>query len=178
MCSCFVPHIVKQTSMPHNIVGVAGGEREYITPYKRKKRNKQEKKAKLTKFDQFCQNFAAEIDIFDSDLGVPAWVFDYRDDQIRKISPELRKICQRLKDLGLAFKVKWPVEIDGKWKFADVFFPRQRTVLMVTNAMAVAGRPHWMLSDRAEFFKDRFRVVEVETLEDLERKMELKAQTK
>ncbi len=130
--------------------------------------------AKLTKFDQFCQNFAAEIDIFDLNPGVPAWVFDYRDDQIRKISPELRKICQRLKELGLAFKIKWPVEIDGKWKFADVFFPRQRTVLLVTNAVAVAGRPHWMLSDRAEFFKDRFRVVEVETLEDLEKKMELK----
>ena len=69
------------------------------------------------------------------------------------------------------------MEIDGKWKFADIFFPKQRTVLMVTNAMAIECRPHWMLSDRAEFFKDRFRVVEVETLEDLERKMSIKART-
>jgi len=141
---------------------------------RRKTKSKAKKRAKLTKIDEFCQNFAAEIDIFDSDLGVPAWVFDYRDDLIRKISPELRKICQRLKTLGLSFKIKWPVEIDGKWKFADVFFPRHRTVLMVTNTMSVAYRPHWMLSDRAEFFKDRFRVVEVETLEDLERKMDMK----
>ncbi len=125
----------------------------------------------MTEFERFCQNFVAEIDVFDSDLRIPAWIFNCRDNLIRKISPELRKICQRLKGLGLTFKIKWPVEIEGKWGFADVFFPRQRTVLMVTNAMAVAGRPHWMLSDRAEFFKGRFRVVEVETLEELEWKM-------
>lgn len=125
---------------------------------------------------QFWEVFAAELDIFDSTLNIPAWTFDYRDDLIRKISPELKKICCRLKEIGLSFKIKWPVEIDGKWKFADVFFPKQRTVLMVTNAMAVSGRPHWMLSDRAEFFKDRFRVVEVETLAELERKMSIKAQ--
>lgn len=125
---------------------------------------------------EFWEEFAAELDIFDSTLGLPAWTFDYRDDLIRKISPELKKICRRLKDMGLYFKIKWPVEIDGRWKFADVFFPRQRTVLMVTNAMAMGCRPHWMLSDRAEFFRDRYRVVEVETLAELERKMRIKAE--
>ena len=45
---------------------------------------------------------------------------------------------------------------------------------MVTNAKALGSRPHWMLSDRAEFFKDRFRVVEIENVRDLERKMEMK----
>lgn len=126
---------------------------------------------------QFFEEFAAELDIFDSTLDIPAWTFDYRDDLIRKICPELKKICRCLKRRGLSFKIKWPIEIDGKWKFADVFFPRQRTVLMVTNAMALSGRPHWMLSDRAEFFKARFRVVEVETLAELERKMLTKQRT-
>lgn len=129
--------------------------------YSKKKRKYKEKK---NNFARFCEDFAAELDIFDSTLNIPAWTFDYRDDLIRKISPELRKICWKLESLGLTFKIKWPVEIDGKWKFADVFFPKQRTVLMVTNAMSVGCRPHWMLSDRAEFFRDRFRVVEVETL--------------
>lgn len=142
--------------------------------YSKKKRKFKEKKNSIT---SFCEEFAAELDIFDSTLGIPAWTFDYRDDLIRKIGPELRKICRKLKCLGLNFKIKWPIEIDGKWKFADVFFPKQRTVLMVTNAMAIGCRPHWMLSDRAEFFRDRFRVVEVETLAELERKMQLKAST-
>lgn len=149
-----------------------GSLREKNNSSRKKKRKYKEKKNFLT---SFCEEFATELDIFDSTLSIPAWTFDYRDDLIHKISPELRKICRKLKTLGLNFKIKWPVEIDGRWKFADVFFPRQRTVLMVTNAMAVGRRPHWMLSDRAEFFRDRFRVVEVETLEDLERKMDLKA---
>lgn len=140
----------------------------------KKKRKYKEKKNSLT---SFCEEFAVELDIFDSALNIPAWTFNYRDDLIRKIGPELRKICRKLKSLGLNFKIKWPVEIDGKWKFADVFFPKQRTVLMVTNAMSVGCRPHWMLSDRAEFFRNRFRVIEVETLEELERKMLMKAQS-
>ena len=149
-----------------------GSLREKNNSSSKKKRKYKEKK---TAFDIFLAEFSSELDIFDSSLDIPAWTFDYRDGLIRKISPELKKICRALKDLGLSFKIKWPVEIDGKWKFADVFFPRQRTVLMVTNAMAVGCRPHWMLSDRAEFFRDRFQVVEVETLADLERKILLKA---
>lgn len=151
-----------------------GSMREKNNPYRKKKRKYKEKNNSLT---SFCEEFAAELDIFDSTLNVPAWTFDYREDLICKISPELRKICRKLKTLGLNFKIKWPVENDGMWKFADVYFPRQRTVLMVTNAMAMGCRPHWMLSDRAEFFRDRFRVVEVETLAELERKMQLKAAT-
>ena len=131
----------------------------------------------MSKFDSFLADLATELDIFDSTQSLPQWAFGYRDDLIRKIGPELKKICRKLKSLGLNFKIKWPVEIDGKWKFADVFFPKQRTVLMVTNAMAVGCRPHWMLSDRAEFFRDRFRIVEVETLAELERKMSIKVQT-
>ena len=143
----------------------------YIFSKTKKRKNKREKSV----FDQFLVEFAAELDIFDSTSGVPTWVFDYRESQLRKISPELKKICHRLKEFGLRFKIKWPVEIDGKWKFADVYFPKQRTVLMVTNAMAIGSRPHWMLSDRAEFFSGTFRVVEVETLDELERKMKIKA---
>lgn len=140
-------------------------------------RKTQRKSPKMSKFDLFLADLATELDIFDSTQSLPQWAFDYRDDLIRKIGLELKKICRKLKSLGLNFKIKWPVEIDGKWKFADVFFPKQRTVLMATNAMAVECRPHWMLSDRAEFFRDRFRIVEVETLAELERKMSIKVQT-
>lgn len=159
--------------MKRGLVGVIG--EEYIIPTLngKKKRNKQEKKTRLTKFEQFCLDFAAEIDIFSSQTAFPDWVFDYRDDLLRKISPELRKICYSLKQRGLVFKVKWPVEIDGKWKFADVFFPGQKTVLILANPMG-NFRPCGLPSYRAEFFRDRYRVIEVETLEELQRKMEEK----
>lgn len=108
-------------------------------------RKTQRKSPKMSKFDLFLADLATEFDIFDSTQSLPQWAFGYRDDLIRKIGPELKKICRKLKSLGLNFKIKWPVEIDGKWKFADVFF------------------------------RDRFRIVEVETLAELERKMRLKA---
>lgn len=98
-----------------------GSLREKNNSNSKKKRKYKEKKNFLT---SFCEEFATELDIFDSTLSIPAWTFDYRDYLICKISPELRKICRKLKTLGLNFKIKWPVEIDGKWKFADVFFPR------------------------------------------------------
>lgn len=139
----------------------------------RKERNYKERKE--TASERFFLDFAAEIDLFDSTLNVPEWVFDYRDDLLRKLKPEFRRICRRLKELGLEFKIKWPVEIFGRWKFADIIFPKQRTVLVVTNEMETASKPHWMRSDRAEFFADRFRVVEIETVADLERKMAIKA---
>lgn len=142
-----------------------------IPSVERKKNNKK----KESVLARFCEDFSYELDIFDSWLEIPDWVFSLRETQILKISPAMRKICRRLKEIGLDFKIKWPVEIDGKWKFADVLFPRQRTVLIVTNAMALLGRPHWMLSDRAEMFRSLFRVVEVETLADLDRKIRLKA---
>lgn len=110
-------------------------------------RKTQRKSPKMSKFDLFLADLATKLDIFDSTQSLPQWAFGYRDDLIRKIGPELKKICRKLKSLGLNFKIKWPVEIDGKWKFADVFF------------------------------RDRFRIVEAETLAELERKMSIKVQT-
>lgn len=131
---------------------------------------------KQTVLDRFITDFAAELDIFSSETPFPNWIFDFREGQIRKIAPELRKICKTLKDCGLDFKIKWPMEIGGQWKFADIYFPKQRTVLMLTNEMALIGRPHWMLSDRAAFFSGEFRVVEVESHRQLVNRMKLKAQ--
>lgn len=70
--------------------------------WEREKNNKVRKNST----ENFYVEFANELDIFDSTLNVPSWTFDYRDDLIRKISPELRKICRVLKELGLTFKIK------------------------------------------------------------------------
>ena len=121
----------------------------------------------------FYEEFAVELDLFDSTLSVPAWAFDYREGIIRKLIAETKRICRFVKSLGLNFKIKWPVEINGTWKFADLYFPKQRTVIVVNNPMN-DFRPCCMPSDRAEFFRERYRVVEVETLADLKRKMERK----
>lgn len=118
--------------------------------------------------DRFLSEFAFELDIFDSAVQFPSWVYGYREELLGKLTPEMRKVCRWLKGLGFRFKIKWPVEVCGKWKFADVLFPGKGVVLMLTNAKALGSRPHWMLSDRAEFFRGLYRVVEVETMKELE----------
>lgn len=133
------------------------------------------KKKRVNQLDKFIEDFAVELDMFDSTLGVPEWTFDYREALLRKLSPELRKICRALKEYRLTFKIMYPIEINSKWKFADLYFPKHRTVLIVSNPMS-NFRPAGLQSDRAEFFADRFRVVEVETLAELEQKMRLKAE--
>lgn len=124
----------------------------------------------------FYEEFASELDIFDSTLGVPEWAFGYREELIRKLTAQTKSVCRFVKGLGLNFKIKWPIEINGTWKFADLYFPKQRTVIVINNPMK-DFRPCGLPSDRAEFFKDRFRVVEIETLADLRRRMERKRET-
>lgn len=66
-------------------------------------------------------------------------------------------VCQICK-----FEVLYPVCIFGKWKFADVYIPRHKTVVMVTTYPHSAG---W-LTQRASFFKDRFKVHELDGYEN------------
>lgn len=128
---------------------------------------------------EFFDNFAAELDIFDTEQTFPSWMFEVREQQLRKISPELRRVCYYLRELGLKFKIKWPIEVGGRWKFADVYFPGKGTVVTLTNAMALIGRPHWMMSDKGEFFaRGGYRVVEIENVAELERKVVNKRETK
>lgn len=135
---------------------------------------KRSKGGRISVMEQFIMDFASELDIMQAAMPFPDWVFCYRDDHIRKLSPEFRRIAKWLRGMGLRFKMKWPVEIDGKWKYADFFFPRQQTVIIVANPMDNFS-PVGISGERARFFSDRFRVIEIETLADLERKMELKA---
>lgn len=124
----------------------------------------------------FYTEFAEELDIFDSTLSIPDYHFNSREQLISTIRPVKRKIARFLKELGLRFKILWPIEIDGKWKFADFYFPRQRTVIIVTNPMN-DFRPCCLPSDRAEFFNQRYRVLEVENVTELKRKIEKKQRT-
>lgn len=53
------------------------------------------------------------------------------------------------------------MNIFGKWKFADVYIPKRKTVVMVTTIPHSAG---W-LTQRAQFFTDRCKVYELDGYE-------------
>ena len=82
------------------------------------------------KREKFFIEFASEIDLYSDGSKYPEWVFEYREELLLKISPNLMKICSKLKDSGYDFKIKYPFLIDGKYKFADIYIPRKRTVIV------------------------------------------------
>lgn len=52
---------------------------------------------KPTKVEEFCLDFAEEIDIFTSPIAFPDWVFAAREKFLRKLTPEFRRICIALR---------------------------------------------------------------------------------
>lgn len=109
---------------------------------------------KTTVYDEFCE----EMDLFSEDMSFPDWIFDYREHHLSKINSKLIKFARKLKSKGVKFKILHPMEIDRKWKFADIYIPSTKTVVMVTT---MPHSPGW-LTQRAVFFADRCRVFELD----------------
>ena len=116
---------------------------------------------KMTVKESFFVEFAEEIDLFCLETRFPEWIIQYREEILLKIGRNFRKICRELKDSGVKFYIKYPVEIDGKWKFADIYIPKGKTVVLLLSDKDLIGHPCNMRSDKERWFEDRFRVVGV-----------------
>lgn len=111
--------------------------------------------------NSFFTEFAVETDILTAENSFPDWIYDFREELLTKLSPSMKKVCRNLKNLEVGFKIKYPVEIFGKWKFADIYIPKKKTVIIVTSSFKHQHHPCNVLPERAEFFKDRFRVIDL-----------------
>lgn len=120
-------------------------------------KKKQNKNNRTSIYDEFC----IEMDLFSESQPYPDWIFDFRENHLSKMSSKLIKFCRKLKSAGVEFRILYPMRIDGKWKFADVYIPKRKTVVMVTTVPHPAG---W-LTQRAQFFADRCRVYELDGYE-------------
>lgn len=108
-------------------------------------------------YEEFCQ----EMDLFSDNQPYPDWVFDFRENLLTKINSKTLKFCRKLKAVNVEFKILYPMQIFGKWKFADVYIPKRKTVVMVTTYPHSAA---W-LTERARFFQDRCKVYELDGYE-------------
>ena len=111
--------------------------------------------------DRFFVEYCSEIDIFDSQTRFPEWIYDFREQNLHKIGKNFRLMCQVLKDEGFEFKVKYPIEVDGKWKFADAYFPKHNAVVLLMSERDYIGLPCWSKPDRELFFEGRCNVIAV-----------------
>lgn len=106
--------------------------------------DKKSRSCRSSIFDEFC----LEMDLFSDNQPYPDWVFDFREEHLSKMSSKLIKFCRKLKSANVNFKILYPVNIFGKWKFADIYIPKRKIVVMVTIYPHLAG---W-LTERARFF--------------------------
>lgn len=122
-----------------------------------KKKAHRPKVKRTSIYEEFC----VEMDLFSENQSYPDWIFDFRESHLSKMSSKLIKFCRKLKSSGVEFRILYPMQIDGKWKFADVYVPKHKTVVMITTTPHPAG---W-LTQRAQFFSDRCRVYELDGYE-------------
>lgn len=130
-----------------------------------KRKRKYTTSSRITIYEEFC----VEMDLFSTEQTFPDWIFDFRENHLSKVSNKLIKFCRKLKQNGIEFKILYPMEIYGKWKFADVYIPSKRTVVMVNTLPHSPG----YLSQRASFFLDRCKVYELDGMESEEKLDEL-----
>lgn len=114
-------------------------------------------KRRVSIYEEFC----VEMDLFSDNQPYPDWVFDFREQHLSKASSKLIKFCRKLKAANVEFKILHPMQIFGKWKFADVYIPKHKTVVVVTTYPHSAA---W-LTERARFFQDRCRLYELDGYE-------------
>lgn len=121
------------------------------------------KKPKLTEKESFFSEFAREIDIFYVQASFPEWVYEYREGVLNRIRREFRVMCQFLKDAGVSFYIKYPIEIGGKWKFADVFIPGSGIVVLLLSEFESIGLPCHSKTDREIWFSGKYKTVGIYT---------------
>lgn len=86
----------------------------------------------------------------------PKWYIDRRQELLDHLKyPEI-SVIRRLKCRGIKFFIKYPVEIDGKWKFLDIFVPENKIAVIVDS-----GQKQEELNEKWDFFSQRFKVFEL-----------------
>lgn len=111
--------------------------------------------------DKFFAEYCNEVDIFDSQNHFPDWIYEFREQNLRKISKNFRLMCQILKDEGFEFKIKYPIESENKWKFADAYLPKYNLVVLLLSDKDFIGLPCWSKSNKELFFEKKCSVIAI-----------------
>lgn len=136
-------------------------ENKYNIYSKSKRQHRTRTRTRETVNDRFIVEYCSEIDIFDSQTRFPEWIYDFREQNLHKIGRNFRLLSQILKEEGVDFKLKYPIEVDGKWKFADAYLPKYNAVVLLMSEREYIGLPCWSKSDRELFFEDRCKVIAI-----------------
>lgn len=128
---------------------------------KRQAKKFKHKNNKLTVKESFFMEFAEEIDLLSTENAFPDWVYRFREERLGSIEKNFRRMCRKLKDLGVKFFIHYPIEIGGKWKFADVYLPKRDTIVLLLGFSSGICSPCNVRNDREKWFSQYCRVVSI-----------------
>lgn len=114
---------------------------------------------------EFFECFSQEIDISADKGRFPEWVYDFREKSLTRQGRTFLQLCHTLKDGGVKFKIKFPLQIDGKWKFADILIPQKHIVVMLIQDHDTIGLPCHSKTDKELRFGNKFRTLAIGTNE-------------
>lgn len=127
-----------------------------------KRRKKSERKAEAPKRnDEFLKEYADAVDLRGDERIVPTWVYAYRNEILDRVGNNFQELCGVLRSAGIAFKVKYPILVDGKWKFADFMIPDGRIFVMLIQNYETIGLPCHSKTNRELAFGDNIRLVPI-----------------
>lgn len=109
-------------------------------------------RGKKNKKESFYNEFATELDLFSLYVSFPDWIYDFREKILFKIGKKFRVLCQNLKDAGVKFYIKYPIETDGQWKFADIYIPDSDLVVLLIRDYELIGLPCFSKTNREIWF--------------------------
>lgn len=106
---------------------------------------------------RFRSDFSDELDIYDCGKTFPEWIYRFREPLLDKVSNPVKQLARLLKDAGVIFKIKWPLESEGQWKFADIYIPATDTVVTITSKSDWLA-PTLFMDEKPEFFERDHKV--------------------
>lgn len=113
----------------------------------------------------FYDEFAAQIDLMPLETSFPDWIYKFREERLRKMGTSLRKACQSLKTIEEEFLIFYPIQIDGSWKYADIFVPKHNLVILLRGYKETVGLPCFSKTNRELWFGKTFDVLPIESFE-------------
>lgn len=108
--------------------------------------------------DNFLETYAVNIYLDGMEYDLPDWVFDYREELINKVTQNGKRLYAKLFEMGLDFKIRFPYNNLGKWKFADALLPKHNLIILLMNYRETVTSVCSMY-DRRSFFDDKYKCV-------------------
>lgn len=116
-----------------------------------------EKKVRTAR--SFLAKFEEELDISGEDRTLPGRIPYIREKLARIASKNFVKICQDLRDAGVRYKLRYPIEINDRWKFADIYIPDINAVVLYVNDNSTYEGAYERSLRRAPFFEKKYHVL-------------------